>query len=471
VLRHAGIMDGGKGQSRHKGTTKKFNKASREASASSRQRGSAEPPPIGEWTSWVPYLDGLSDRQQQQQQAAATASAVNAQDWAGFRGGVTLMPLLARDGTLQPELSIGGEPEPPLPTTGSSPSLRHRGQHQLWGVISVSPSNGDARPGGGQSSAAQWELAVQQMGSAAVQALWQGPAVDAGCSDGPQRVAVVIQRRLVEALQRQDQGATSTPEPEPGPRPKTEPQLGMPEEQEESLPLPIVGLGCGLNYGVVASGEDGELTRAVQRAVCAVVMATAVQRGLAVCIECHNAPPPTDEGKGEGAQRGCNAVADIIRLMATTLLPDTAILIRCGDLTSCEKLPKLLRVFSNLRVGMSSRITYTKAPVALVNAACDTPLDRVVLTSEAPRDLPGQLANGGGGGRGGCSTCVPQHAACVASGLARLLSKGTTATPITAEAILRQSTDNCISLFGLTDVDLRLATSNALADEARDRAD
>lgn len=171
-----GIIDGGKGQSRHRGATKQFNKVRREYHRKERPGDSA----LGEWTDQTPYLDGLSDLTGLHQALATEASDLGEfiadfcsassfepiclQGWHGYCGGVTMLPLLNIDGScfdFSPLLSLlrlqQQAPNKPAaqvaaaePTSTTAddeaegaaavpPPRSNNGCSKLWAVLNVAP--------------------------------------------------------------------------------------------------------------------------------------------------------------------------------------------------------------------------------------------------------------------------------------------------------------------------------------------
>ena len=94
---------------------------------------------------------------------------------------------------------------------------------------------------------------------------------------------------------------------------------------------------------------------------------------------------------------------------------------------------------SQLFVALSGTITYAKAPKELLDAAFDIPMDRLILTSDAPHALPATL----GGGRG-AQVCIPPYAAVAAEKVAAMRG-----APATAESVLAAATANLCRALGL----------------------
>ena len=94
---------------------------------------------------------------------------------------------------------------------------------------------------------------------------------------------------------------------------------------------------------------------------------------------------------------------------------------------------------SQLFVALSGTITYAKAPKELLDAAFDIPMDRLILTSDAPHALPATL----GGGRG-AQVCIPPYAAVAAEKVAAMRG-----APATAGGVLAAATANLCRALGL----------------------
>jgi Tat protein secretion system quality control protein TatD with DNase activity len=115
---------------------------------------------------------------------------------------------------------------------------------------------------------------------------------------------------------------------------------------------------------------------------------------------------------------------------------------RNGSLTMAPKpgIAALLQTWPYLYVGLSAKLAFSKCPQSLLNATFDLPMDKILLTSEAPLCLPPALC----GSPHLVESCLPHHVACVAETVA-VIKKGLTRR----EAVLEASANNVCRAFGL----------------------
>jgi hypothetical protein len=233
----------------------------------------------------------------------------------------------------------------------------------------------------------------------------------------------------------------------------------------------VVGVSCGLDYRTAEATHPrtGKAVREAQRAACLLAVKAAVAAGLNLVVECHDAPMPAESPSASAAAESVassgpdsetdpepepkselvlapdaieSAAKDLLVMLIKTVPPSMTILLRCGSLTTAPKpgLAKLLQVWPKLYVGLSASLTYAKCPRALLNVAYDLPLEKLVLTSEAPTALPSVL-----GGAKRTQVCVPPHVACVAEQIATIKA----VAGLDREAVLRRSTQNLCEALGL----------------------
>ena len=503
-----GIMDGGKGQSRHRGASKQMNQARRkndanELSVSERRLR------VGEWTGNVSYLDACSDLVALHHElnvcartggrlgvaelidalASGEVQELKEQHWLGFTGGLLQIPVIG---------SEVGAIIAALCNSRSSQSC----QHQFWGVASARPCDLDVI-----------YTAVQSIGSSATAALaYQRNLVeDAGQTNvsEPVQVAAVVGDALeqlimsqwgskyqhqttsgsasdIQSSSRDGPGELSTLHPEGSrvcganeemksmPGSGSEPELHVklePEPEyscESQIELEgrasrartvkkhdIVAISCGLDYGTSAAmalGERGTMCRKVQRAVCREAMLIAARYKVPLFIECKMASRmSTVDTSGKESASDEDVVADLIKLLVSHVPSDCPILLRQGTLTTHKKLHKLLRAYPNMLVGLSASVGYSKASPALLSVAYDIQLERLALTSEAPEFLPADF----GGGKG-FTCCLPAHCATTAMTIASVRDAGTpggTAATVAAHGFLQASTANICKAFQLPCLD------------------
>jgi Tat protein secretion system quality control protein TatD with DNase activity len=103
-----------------------------------------------------------------------------------------------------------------------------------------------------------------------------------------------------------------------------------------------------------------------------------------------------------------------------------------------------MQVWPQLYCGMSSSLTYSKCPKALLDAAYDLPLERLILTSESPHALPAAL-----GGARRTQVCIPPHAACAAEQIASIKGMMVEGVGVDRALVLQHATANLCRVFGL----------------------
>jgi Tat protein secretion system quality control protein TatD with DNase activity/rubrerythrin len=199
----------------------------------------------------------------------------------------------------------------------------------------------------------------------------------------------------------------------------------------------MVGIGCGLNYDTAAALDPrfGSVVREAQKEACRASVQAAVEAKLPLVLECCNAT--TDPAEASLAL----ATSDLVHILAESAPLAMKILLRSGSLTVAEQpgLAKLMETWPNLYVGLSSDIAYSKVSRSLLDVVFDLPLERMILTSEAPTRLHPSLADSHL-----VQTSLPPHAACIAETVA------TIKTRITKEEVLQTCSTNLQSLFSWT---------------------
>ena len=140
----------------------------------------------------------------------------------------------------------------------------------------------------------------------------------------------------------------------------------------------VVGVSCGLDYRTPEAIHPitGRAVREAQRAACVLAISAAVEKGLPVVLECHDAPPsglnnrapgttaadtslgvePEPEPESEVLSHSKpieSASADLVKLLIKAAPPSTTLILRCGSLTTAPKpgLPKLMKVWPKLFIG------------------------------------------------------------------------------------------------------------------------
>ena len=218
----------------------------------------------------------------------------------------------------------------------------------------------------------------------------------------------------------------------------------------------VVGISCGLDYRTPETLHPtaGTAVRKSQRKACEHAVKVAVKANLPIVLECHNSPPQKPfDGVEEQISANLNAkpmrstaVSDLIKILVESAPSDTTILLRCGSLTTSEEpgLLKILEVWPKLFVGFSSSLSYSKCPKELLDAAFDVPLEKIILTSEAPNSLPPELNSSKVK-----QLCVPPHVACVAEQIASIKKGSDGGTETSREKVLQVSTSNLCKAFGL----------------------
>ena len=141
----------------------------------------------------------------------------------------------------------------------------------------------------------------------------------------------------------------------------------------------VVGVSCGLDYRTPEAIHPitGRAVREAQRTACLLAISTAVEKGLPVVLECHDAPPsalnkrptgmtpadtsldvePEPELVSSHSSSGVvsieSASTDLVKLLVKAAPPSTTLILRCGSLTTAPKpgLPKLMQVWPKLFIG------------------------------------------------------------------------------------------------------------------------
>lgn len=143
----------------------------------------------------------------------------------------------------------------------------------------------------------------------------------------------------------------------------------------------VVGVSCGLDYRTpeAVHPRTGRAVREAQRAACLLAITTAVDAGLPLVLECHDAPPteltarpagarstelpasveaeppPEPEAKLESEPIE-SASSDLVKMLVKAAPPRTTLILRSGSLTIAPKpgLPKLMQVWPKLFIGVTS---------------------------------------------------------------------------------------------------------------------
>ena len=142
----------------------------------------------------------------------------------------------------------------------------------------------------------------------------------------------------------------------------------------------VVGVSCGLDYRTpeAVHPRTGRAVREAQRAACLLAITAAVDAGLPLFLECHDAPPsgltarpagahtmglpasveaePTPEPEPEPIE---SASSDLVKILVKAAPPSTTLILRSGSLTTAPKpgLPKLMQVWPKLFVGMTAHLS------------------------------------------------------------------------------------------------------------------
>lgn len=141
----------------------------------------------------------------------------------------------------------------------------------------------------------------------------------------------------------------------------------------------VVGVSCGLDYRTpeAVHPRTGRAVREAQRAACLLAINAAVDVGLPVVLECHDAPrlestvrpaaahatemttsaepEPQPEPEAEPASEPIeSASSDLVKILVKAAPPSTTLILRSGSLTIASKpgLPKLLQVWPKLFIGV-----------------------------------------------------------------------------------------------------------------------
>mmetsp|Transcript_54394 Transcript_54394/g.172813 ORF Transcript_54394/g.172813 Transcript_54394/m.172813 type:complete len:560 (-) Transcript_54394:292-1971(-) len=161
--------------------------------------------------------------------------------------------------------------------------------------------------------------------------------------------------------------------------------------------LDFTDAGLGVNP---ADGEDvREAAKSRQRVAFEALARAAAERQKTIVVRAAGGPEVVVE------------VGDTL----SRLLPPSEwrVHLRCAGLPACMETVELVKRFPGLHIGFSGQVTFSKAKETQ-EVAFDCPLDRCLLESDAPWQVPSTL--GGVGGRE--EICLPAHLPAVAEKLA-----------------------------------------------------